>query len=229
MPMSTGEHPVGCEAARTWLSASRDGEALHDDRAAAHLETCQPCAAWAAKLDELTGRLRLRPAARLDLVEPALAAWREQAATRRERGAAVGRALLVAAGSTGLLLAASQLARPRLSPTISAHAGRELVAFEAALAVGFLLAAWRPRRHAGGLFGVALTVVALILAGSVADVLAGRSQLAGEVAHLPLVVGVLGLALARPGRRRPPPASVAPSGGPGSPGHRHPPPTPATG
>jgi predicted anti-sigma-YlaC factor YlaD len=229
MPMSTGEHPVGCEAARTWLSASRDGEALHDDRAAAHLETCQACAAWAAALDELTGRLRLRPAARLDLVGPALAAWREQAAGRRERGAAVGRALLGAAGSTGLLLAASQLAgTPSTSPRISAHAGRELVAFEAALAVGFLLAAWRPRRHAGGLFGVALTVVALILAGSVADLLAGRSQLAGEVSHLPLVVGVLGLALARPTRRRPPPAPVAPSGGPGRPG-RHPPPTPATG
>jgi predicted anti-sigma-YlaC factor YlaD len=224
--MSTGEHPAGCRAARAWLSASRDGEALHDEQAAAHLHACQACVAWAAALDELTGRLRLRPAVPLDLVGPALAAWREQAGRRRDRRAAVGRALLGAAGTLGLLLAASRLVgMPPLSPRISAHAGRELAAFEAALAVGFLLAAWRPRRHGGGLLGVALTVAALILAGAVADLLAGRSQFGGEVAHLPVVVGVVGLLLALPVRHQP---AAAPSGSAGGQG-QHPPPTPATG
>jgi hypothetical protein len=65
---------------------------------------------------------------------------------------AAGRALLWAAAVTGLMLAASRLIGiPPLSERISAHAGRELAALEAALAVGFTLAAWRPGRHAGGL------------------------------------------------------------------------------
>jgi predicted anti-sigma-YlaC factor YlaD len=231
MPMSTGEHPVGCRSAREWLSAFRDGEAFHDEPAARHLATCEACAAWVRALDGLTGRLRLRPAARLDLVGPALAAWRAGVAGRRRLRVAAGRAVLAAAAVTGVLLAASRLAGvPALSPSIGAHAGRELAGFEAALAVGFALAAWRPRQHAGGLLWVALTVAALTLAGSATDVLGGRSQLAAEAAHLPLLAGVVGLALTRPARRRPgPPAAHLPGGHPtGGPGP-HPPPTPITG
>jgi len=231
MPMSTGEHPVGCRSAREWLSAHRDGEAFHDERAARHMETCEACAAWVRALDGLTGRLRLRPAARLDLVGPALAAWRTGAAGRRRLRAAVGRSLLAAAAVTGVLLAASRLAGvPTLSPSIGAHAGRELAGFEAALAVGFALAAWRPRQHAGGLLWVALTVAVVILAGSATDLLAGRSQLAAEAAHLPLLAGVLGLALTRPAPRRPgPPAAHVPGGQPTGGSGPHPPPRPITG
>jgi len=142
---------------------------------------------------------------------------------------AAGRALLWAAAVTGLTLAASRLVGiPPLSARISAHAGRELAALEAALAVGFTLAAWRPRPHAGGLLWVAVTAAALTLLGSGADVLTGRSHISGEVAHLPLVAGALGLLLTRPSRpRRMAQTAPVPDESPG-PG-RHPPPTPATG
>src|SRR5215207_146456 len=114
-----------------------------------------------------------------------------------------GRALLWAAAVTGLMLAASRLVGiPPLSERISAHAGRELAALEAALAVGFTLAAWRPGRHAGGLLWVAVTAAGLTLLGSGADLLTGRSHIGGEVAHLPLLAGALGLLLTRPSRPR---------------------------
>ena len=197
--MSSSDPPARCARARAWLSAYRDGEELNDAEAAAHVASCPACTAWGQALDGLTGRLRVRPATSLDLVGPALAAWDKQPAGPRRR-VAVGRLLLGLAGLLGWLLAASRVAGvPPLGPAISAHAGRELAAFEAALSVGFVLAAWRPR-HADGLLAVAVTVVGCTLVGSAADVLAGRSQLGYEVAHLPLVAGLVGLLLARPGR-----------------------------
>jgi predicted anti-sigma-YlaC factor YlaD len=190
MPMSTDEELAGCQAAREWVSAYRDGEAFDDAEAAQHLQACPACTSWLRTSDGLTGRLRLRSAEQLDLVGPALAAWREGAAGRRHRLMAAGRALLWAAAVTGLMLAASRLVGiPPLSERISAHAGRELAALEAALAVGFTLAAWRPRPYAGGLLWVALTAAGLTLLGSGADVLTGRSHLGGEVAHLLLLAG----------------------------------------
>jgi hypothetical protein len=227
--VSTDEELAGCQAARKWLSAYRDGEALEDAGAARHLETCLACGSWLRALDGLTGRLRLRPAEQPDLVGPALAAWQEAAAGHHHRRMAAGRALLWAAAVTGLMLAASRLIGiPPLSERISAHAGRELAALEAALAVGFTLAAWRPGRHAGGLLWVALTAAGLTLLGSGADLLTGRSHLGGEVAHLPLLAGALGLLLIRlSGPRRMFRMASAPEGPPAS--GRHLPPDPATG
>jgi hypothetical protein len=227
--VSTDEELARCQGARDWVSAYRDGEVLDDAEAAWHLETCLACGSWLQALDGLTGRLRLRPAEQPDLVGPALAAWRERAVGHRHRRMAAGRALLWAAAVTGLVLAASRLVGiPPLSERISAHAGRELAALEAALAVGFTLAAWRPGRHAGGLLWVALTAAGLTLLGSGADLLTGRSHIGGEVAHLPLLAGALGLLLTRPSRpRRMARMAPAPDGPPAP--RRHPPPNPATG
>jgi len=226
--MPTDKELAGCQAAREWASAHRDGEAFDDAAAAGHLETCAACGSWLQTLDGLTGRLRLRPAEQPDLVGPALAAWHETAAGHRRRWMAAGRALLWAAAVTGLMLAASRLVGiPPVSERISAHAGRELAALEAALAVGFTLAAWRPRRHAGGLLWVGLTAAGLTLLGSGADVLAGRSHLGGEVAHLPQLAGALGLLLIRAGGPRRRFWAAAPDGPP-APG-RQLPPDPATG
>jgi predicted anti-sigma-YlaC factor YlaD len=230
MPMSTVEGPIGCQSARGWQSAYRDGETFNDARAADHIQACPGCTAWVEALDGLTGRLRVRSAASHDLVGPALAAWRSRAERGADQRARAGRAVLLSAGLAGLLLAVSRLVGfPPVSPRISAHAGRELAAFEAALAVGFILAAWRPRRHADGLLVVALTVTAFTVAGASADLLVGRHQLGSEVAHLPLLAGTLGLVLTQlwSGRGSPPATSAAsepPSAGAGP----HPPPTPAT-
>ena len=226
--MPTDEALARCQAARAWASAHRDGEAFDDAAAARHLETCLACGAWLQTLDGLTGRLRLRPAEQPDLVGPALAAWHEASAGHRRRWMAAGRALLWAAAVTGLMLAASRLVGiPPVSERISAHAGRELAALEAALAVGFTLAAWRPRRHAAGLLWVAVTAAGLTLLGSGADVLAGRSHLGGEVAHLPLLAGALGLLLIRAGGPRRMFRMASAPDGPPAPG-RQLPPDPAT-
>jgi hypothetical protein len=229
--MSTDEELAGCQAARRWVSAHRDGEAFEDVEAARHLEACAACAAWVGALDGLTGRLRLRPATQPDLVGPALAAWQEGSAEQGYRRLAAGRALLWVAAVTGLTLAASRLVGiPPLSARISEHAGRELAALEAAVATGFMLAAWRPHRHVGGLLWVALTAAVLTLVGSGADVLAGRSDLGGEVAHLPLLAGALGLALIRLGRPQGElGVAQAPDGPPSTGPGKHSPPTPATG
>ena len=227
--MSTDKELTGCQAARERVAAYRDGEAFENADAARHLETCPACGSWLQALDGLTGRLRLRPADQPELVGPALTAWQQAAAGHRHRRMAAGRALLWAAAVTGLTLAASRLVGiPPLSERISAHAGRELAALEAALAVGFTLAAWRPRPYAGGLLWVALTAAALTLLGSGADLLGARSHSGAEVAHLPLLAGAVGLLLTQP--RRPGRlfrAASAP-GGPPEPG-RPPPTNPATG
>jgi predicted anti-sigma-YlaC factor YlaD len=228
--MSTSDPPAPCAWARAWLSAYRDGEELNNAEAADHVATCPACTAWEQTLDGLTGRLRVRPAEPPDLVGPALAAWREGAARHRHNRMAAGRALLWAAAATGLTLAASRLVGiPPLSERISAHAGRELAALEAALAVGFTLAAWRPHRHAGGLLWVTLTAAVLTLLGSGADVLTGRSHPSGEVAHLPLVAGALGLVLTRPRGPRYLFRLAAKNGPPPPEPGQHPPPNPAAG
>ena len=227
--MSTDEELAGCRAAREWVSSYRDGEAFEHAEAAQHLETCAACGSWLRALDGLTGRLRLRPAEPPDLVGPALVAWREGAAGRHDRQMAAGRALLWAAAVMGLTLAVSRLVGiPPLSVQISAHAGRELAALEAALAVGFTLAAWRPRPHACGLLWVALTAAALTLLGSGADVVTGRSQPGGELAHLPLLAGALGLLLTRPSRPLRLFGAASGQDGPATPG-RPPPADPAAG
>ena len=71
------------------------------------------------------------------------------------------------------------------------HTARDLGSFSIALAVGFLFAAWRPRRVIG-LFPVAIVLVGCLVVTSVIDVASGRAAAVHEVSH---VTELLGLAL----------------------------------
>ncbi len=70
------------------------------------------------------------------------------------------------------------------------HAARHLGSFGVALAIGFLVAAWKPNRVAGVLPVVAALVVCLV-ATSALDVAAGRTAALGEIGHSTELVGVV--------------------------------------
>ncbi len=87
---------------------------------------------------------------------------------------------------------------------------RPALSFEVALAVGFALAAWRPSRFGAGLAAVTAAVALMTLASSFGDVASGRTGLAVEAAHLPLLVGLVGLGALAPWRPTPtPPPTLA--------------------
>jgi predicted anti-sigma-YlaC factor YlaD len=71
------------------------------------------------------------------------------------------------------------------------HAAREIGSFSAALAVGFLVCAWQPRR-AAGLLPAAGALAAFLSATAVLDLLGGRAIALAEASHL-LELGGVGL------------------------------------
>lgn len=173
-----------CTAARRWLSTFRDGDAVHDATARAHIDDCAACTTWEATVDTVTRRMAVRSAGSPDLVAPAMAAWRAPERAGENR---LGRMLLAVAGVAGLVLAAVSMAG---SPAL--HPARDVVAFEAALSVGFLLAAWRPEVYGRSLLPVAGVAALLVLVPTAADV--GRTtNLAAEASHLAVLLGLAGL------------------------------------
>jgi predicted anti-sigma-YlaC factor YlaD len=193
--MRTAEPTPSCSPAREWLSAHRDGESGDDPVARAHVDTCQACTAWSEALDVVAERTALRTMAP-DVAAAAIAAFDAQAAAApRRRQATVARVLLGLAGGLAVLLSALGLtdAFGTLS-TAGSHIGRELYAFEAALGVGFLMAAWKPLRYAASLLPITAVVIVAAVLPSAAD-LGSRPGVAGEATHLPVLLGLGALLL----------------------------------
>ena len=70
------------------------------------------------------------------------------------------------------------------------HVAHEMGSFDAALAVGFLVAAWRPALASG--IGMLVGVAALLLATTAAiDLVGGRTTLGNEAPHLLAIAGWL--------------------------------------
>jgi predicted anti-sigma-YlaC factor YlaD len=183
---------VTCERIREALSARMDGESaeLPEVLVDEHLGGCLDCAAW----HQQALALRACTAVSLDppdLVGPVLAAVRVDEARRAtRRGRAVATRLALA------LLAIVQLAFsiPGLflghDHTAPIHVAHEVGSFDAALALGLLLAAVRPRLAAGMLpLVAAITGLLLLTAGS--DVAAGRTAALTESPHLVDLAGLL--------------------------------------
>ncbi len=187
-----------CGSARAWLSARRDGETLGDDkRAQAHLERCEACAAWMQALDEVTRRVRVHVVEGPDVVSAALASCGGADPDRSRHR--TGRILLAMAAVAGVTLSVLRLGPvSALGEHVSAHAGRELGSFEAAMAVGFAAAAWRPQRYVAGLLAVTAAVSVLTVLSSFSDLFNQRTDMAVEASHLPMLVGLVGLALVAP-------------------------------
>jgi predicted anti-sigma-YlaC factor YlaD len=180
-----------CHAAREWLSAFRDGETLPDEAARTHVDDCRACAAWEGALDAVTRRLVLRPAGSPNLVGPALDAWHATSAAPSPRQREIARLMLVLAGVAGLGLAIATLAGA-MTPDGS-HFVRDLVAFEIAVAIGFLLGAWRPDRFSVGLLPVAGVAGLLTLLVSARDVPGAEAAWLAEASHIPVLLGMFGL------------------------------------
>ena len=171
-----------CDDARVALSARMDGEAPLASLADAdgHLRTCGACRAWLAAAEQVTGAVRQRAADPApDLTERILAAVAadQAAAPTRPTGAAPRTPRMATGLRLALGLAATVqllLAVPALLGAVGhdAHAGREVAAFDIALAVGLLIAAFYPEY--ARIFGpVVLTLVLCFAAISAVDIAQG--------------------------------------------------------
>ena len=155
-----------------------------------HLAACAECLAWREAAHEVTRRARLavaQPAPRRtsEVAAAVLAGQRR----RRVRAVPLYRIGLVAAaaGQLAITVPCLLLGEDRSAPVHIAH---ELGSFDAALAAGFLVAAWRPGRALGmrTLVGAA---AALLVLTALIDLASGRTSLPDEAPHLLAVAGWL--------------------------------------
>lgn len=193
---------MNCATCRELLSARLDGEdaGLESGAAEAHLAGCPACQTFLAQAGDLGRLVRVRPAEQVPDQTAAILA-RIGAGARpsgfRQVDLRVGLAIV---GLLQLVLAlpALLLGQDAGAPV---HVARELGSFDAALAVGFVLAARRPAR-AAGLLPVVAALAACLVATAGLDVAAGRTPAVGETIHLLDLIG-LGLlwrlAAVRPG------------------------------
>lgn len=157
----------------------------------AHLAGCAACRAWRDAAHEVTRRARLGVAQPVPVRTAKVAAAARAAARvpRQARLAALVRVGLVAVafGQLAFTVPCLLFGHDHSAPEHIAH---EMGSFDAALAVGFLVAAWRPGRALGmrALVGVAS---ALLVVTAVIDLVAGRTSVGDEAPHLLAVAGWL--------------------------------------
>ncbi|MEN3305990.1 MAG: hypothetical protein V7603_2192 [Micromonosporaceae bacterium] len=200
-----------CEEVRFALSARIDGEEPGQPPEAieAHLAGCPSCVTWQQDAQRVTRAVRVQPArvpdltdsimatvaARADGQRPPVAAEvpdREARATARTRELSaearrqVLRVAVAAAAVVQLALALPVLLDPTGAPA-GIHAGREMASFDMAVAVGFLLAAYRPAR-ARAYVPVALVLALCLAVTSGIDLARGATVFSHEIGHLVAVV-----------------------------------------
>jgi predicted anti-sigma-YlaC factor YlaD len=178
-----------CDQSRDLLSARLDGEATEDEVAVLgrHLASCPDCSDFAGSLEGVDRLTRLIPAEPVpDLTAAVMAAAAPAPAPHHHRREAARWSLAIVA-ITELLLALPSLLTD--SSGRSVHTTRELGSWSAALAVGFLVAAWQPAR-ARGMLPLGVVLAGVLTLGALFDILAGTAGGAGESAHLLEVAGV---------------------------------------
>lgn len=177
---------MDCDALREALSARLDGEDPGVDDAAldAHVAGCRACRAWAEDAAALHRLVRVRAADPVpDLTDAILAeaAPDPRVAAARPRPVSTARWALLAVALTQLVLAVPDLLLG--GDDTAVHVARELGAFDVALAVGLVVAAWQPAR-AWGLLPLAAALVVVLAVTAVADVIDGSATALGEAYHL---------------------------------------------
>jgi len=181
---------MDCKACREAISALLDNEdpGVDPTLVEAHLVGCAACRADAAQASRLHGWLRLRPAEPVPDLTPAILARIAQTEPSPRRGGQrefrIGLAVL--AGVVAVLA----LPAPLLGGDAGAlHLARELGSFQVALAVGFLLVAWRPEQRVRLLPVVAvLSVCPAVIA--VVDMAAVQTPASAEAHHLLQLAGL---------------------------------------
>lgn len=183
---------MDCEGARVAISALLDAEESGAERESLdlHLDACPDCRLWREEAHEVTRRFRLVPAEApapsedlLDATAVATRRWSWPAAATRTRLALV----LVALGQIVLTVPALIFGSDHDAPI---HVAHEMGSFDLALAVGFLVAAWRPSSARGMSTIVGVAALALILT-AVIDLAVGRTSPGDEAPHLLAVAGWL--------------------------------------
>jgi predicted anti-sigma-YlaC factor YlaD len=153
-----------------------------------HLATCARCRAYLADARALRRRVGVRSAPPVpnltSRVMFALAREQSEPAASRQ-GLRLGLAV-IGLVQLGLSLPALLLGSDAGVPI---HQARHLGSFGVALAVGFLVAAWRPHRI-DGLLPLATALVICLIGSAIADVATGHAAATSEFTH---VVEVLGL------------------------------------
>lgn len=190
---------MDCERCRDLLSARLDGEEeVVDGRSVdpttvqRHLDGCPACTAFAGRLTDLHRWLRVQPVSPVPNLAPEILAAAPPMRSRQEPSAF--RLLLGGVGLVLLLVAFPLLLHEGGGDTVH-NLTRELAAFQAALGLGFVLAAWQPARVAG-MFPVALTVVTAMVFVTLVDLLRGepfglaQSQNLFELAGVVLMAAV---------------------------------------
>lgn len=196
---------MDCDRCREAVSARLDGRDGDDPSVDEHLAGCAPCQRWRAEAVALAHRVDLHLAEpvpdRSSAILAALAgdlAVEEQAA--RDEALLPWRAGLIALGVVQLVLAVPVLLLGREAGA-GVHVAREMGSFDVALAVGFLVAAWRPAR-AWGMVPLVAVLAGCLAVTSGIDIVEGRATLAGETLHLTHLLGLVMLwALAHAYRR----------------------------
>jgi predicted anti-sigma-YlaC factor YlaD len=169
-----------CQDCRVIVSARLDGEASPTESAAAdgHLAACGDCQAWSVEAGRLHRLVRVQPAPAVpDLTTSILARAHPPSVGRGEW---IRTALAVVA-LTQLALAVPALLGHDTGATV--HLARHIGALTAALAIGYLYAAWRPTR-AFGLLPIAGALAVTMLVAALLDVAQGRVRAAGEATHV---------------------------------------------
>jgi predicted anti-sigma-YlaC factor YlaD len=176
-----------CEDVRVALSARLDGEDPGQPAEAidAHLASCPSCVAWEEDARRMTRAVRVQAASVPDLTEAIVAAAATAGRDREARGRR--QILRVAVAAAAVVQVA--LALPALLGAAGdgMHASREMAAFDVAVAVGFLLAAYRPAR-ARAYMPVALVLALGLVVTSGIDVARGETAVGHEFGHLVAVV-----------------------------------------
>jgi predicted anti-sigma-YlaC factor YlaD len=183
---------MDCNQARFGISALQDEEAPLVDllKLERHLAGCAACRAWRDQAHEVTRQVRVQ----LAVPAPAPSQQVLDAIAASSRRPGIRAATLTRIGLLLVAIVQIVVAEPMLLSGsyrgVPVHVAHEMGSFELALAVGFLVAAWRPSR-AAGMRSIVAAAAVLLVATAVIDLLAGRTTLSDEMPHLLAVLGWL--------------------------------------
>jgi predicted anti-sigma-YlaC factor YlaD len=184
-----------CDECREAISAQLDDEEAGAPVAEvdAHVASCADCSRFALTAAELHRAVRVRAAESVPDLSTAILAKAPRPGAHREWA----RYVLLTVALTQLVLALPALFLGH-DPGASTHVARELGSFDVALAIGWLVAAWRPAR-AVGLLPFAAALAGTLMVTAALDVADGRVSVLGEAHHVLDVIGLLVLwILSRP-------------------------------
>lgn len=204
-----------CWTCREAASARLDSEdpGVDPARIEEHLAGCTDCRDWLAKAVRVSRVSRLHRVEEVPDLSASVLAQVGQQHRRSHPGAGILARVALAAVAAGQWAAGLAVVFDQpVGASLPVHGAHEMGAFNLAVAVAFAWTAWRPRwaRAQLPLLG---TLVGIMAALTVRDVVAGHATVAAEAGHLLLAAG---LALTAVLARRYAPPAPLPAAGAGS-------------